>query len=439
MKRVLPCLFFIANFLMVSFFWFLTLQSRLTAHDTNFYLEAGRLTGLWGTYAILSQFLLLSGAPWVERAWGFDWLTRVHRWVGYFAAVCILSHPAFLAFGFASGAGQSFWGQLAQFMTWKDMLPAGVAYGVFVVVLFMLFERVRKAVKYEVWFLIHAGIYGVILLAFAHELTIGADLTDSHYFKWYWGMLYGLFLGVFFYFRLLRPVFYLCRHGLYVQKVVKETEDAVSVYIGGRDLRAFKITAGQFFMPRFLAKGFWFEAHPFSFSCAHNPDYLRVTVKKLGDYTARLPLLPPGTPVMIDGPFGIFTVDRTKRDKVLLIGGGVGVAPIRSVAEKFADMGKDVAIFYGNQNLRTIALKAELDELMRRYAHVKAYYVMYDDPAWEGRKGFITADLIRELCPDAAQRDAFVCGPPLMMKSMLKILPDLGISRERIYYERFSF
>ena len=84
----------------------------------------------------------------------------------------------------------------------------------------------------------------------------------------------------------------------------------MSLRITGRDLDRLRARAGQFFLWRFLTAALWGTAHPFSLSAAPDGRSLRITVKGLGDHTARIAQIPPGTRVVAEGPFGVFTDER---------------------------------------------------------------------------------------------------------------------------------
>jgi predicted ferric reductase len=78
----------------------------------------------------------------------------------------------------------------------------------------------------------------------------------------------------------------------------------------------------------------WWGSHPFSLSEAPDGQSLRITVKALGDYSRDLRAVRPGTRVVAEGPFGVFTDEHRRRDRALLIGGGIGVAPVRALLEE---------------------------------------------------------------------------------------------------------
>ena len=107
----------------------------------------------------------------------------------------------------------------------------------------------------------------------------------------------------------------------------------VSVICQGQHLDRLAVSGGQFFFWRFLTPDMWWQAHPYSLSALPQPPYIRLTVKGVGDHSAALARLRPGTRVAIEGPYGIFTRHSQRRSRVLLIAAGIGVTAVRALLE----------------------------------------------------------------------------------------------------------
>ncbi|MBN2145317.1 MAG: hypothetical protein JW774_11910 [Candidatus Aureabacteria bacterium] len=190
---------------------------------------------------------------------------------------------------------------------------------------------------------------------------------------------------------------------------------------------------------RFLAHGFRWHAHLFSISCRPDGIQIRLTIKQRGDFTGSIVKLKPDTPVLIDGPHGIFTSRRGFCPKVILIAGGIGITPFRSLAEEFLSVGKEVVLIYGNLNSAGIALQEELNELAARLvSRFRVIYIMSDESAWLGEKGLINKEKILRLVPDVHQYDVYLFGPPSMMKGLRVALSQMGVPKKQIHYERFA-
>jgi predicted ferric reductase len=195
--------------------------------------------------------------------------------------------------------------------------------------------------------------------------------------------------------------------------------------------------AGQFFKFRFLTHELWWRVHPFSLSAAPNGTYIRVTVKQVGDFTRSLTRLRPGTPVILEGPHGVFTSIRRRRPRALLIAGGIGITPLRALIEEMPQRKNSIALLYRAHSWDDVVFKEELDQLVAARGGVIHYIV--------GQRGgdvhpqpfaprFLAASV-----PDLRDRDVFVCGPREMVDDVITSLRALRVPAAHVHCERFAF
>ena len=414
--------------------------NQLTGEAVGQLLAYGRLAGLLAAFAILLQLILTGRVKWVESVFGLDRLSRLHHILGFSLVLLLVMHPVLVTIAHAK---QSDSGIIAQFVdfckNWEDVLAAAVGLGLMIFAIIVSIAIIRKHLRYETWHIIHMTFYISIALAFGHQLAVGSDFTGNRYFAGYWYALYIITFGNLIYYRIIRPLWKFNRHRFTVTGIVTESADVTSVHIGGREMASFKIKAGQFMMLRFLAKGFRWQSHPFSMSCLPDGKHLRVTIKQLGDFTRKIPDLNPGTKVIIDGPHGIFTARKCLSPNAVMIAGGIGITPIRSLAEELLQAGRNVHLIYSNRTRESIVFRRELDELAAAFpGKIKLTYVISEDPAWQGERGRLDRDKTARLVPDTKECDFYLCGPPPMMKSMRLSLLSLGVRSGKIHYERFS-
>jgi ferredoxin-NADP reductase len=162
-------------------------------------------------------------------------------------------------------------------------------------------------------------------------------------------------------------------------------------------------------------------------------------MKAVGDFTTALPpALRPGTRVLIDGPYGVFTAERLHKEKVLFIAGGIGITPIRSIMESLENSQKDMMLLYGNRSETDIVFGSELGAIVAK-AGAKMIHILSNDPAYAGEKGIVDLEKIKRLVPDIMDRDVYVCGPPPMMNGVLATLANLGLPRSQVHFEKFAF
>jgi len=139
--------------------------------------------------------------------------------------------------------------------------------------------------------------------------------------------------------------------------------------------------------------------------------------------------------VFIEGPYGAFTALHQVREASLLIAGGVGITPIRSLLEESVG---SVVVLYRVQNMTDAVLLPELQALARDRGarlHVLTGRTGAGDPP---NTPFEPANLAA-LVPDILHRDVFVCGPPAMTNAVLRSLRALNVPRLQVHSERFGF
>jgi predicted ferric reductase len=397
----------------------------------------GQLTALLGTYLALLGILLMSRSPWLDQALGADRLTAVHRWIGFGTLWLIGGHVVLTTAGYAMGMGIAWLDQGATFLTsYPYVLMAAVALGLFAMLAISSLRAARRRASYETWFGLHLYAYLAVALGFAHQLAVGTDFLADPLARAYWSGLYAFTAASVLVFRVGQPLYISLRHRLRVARVAPEAPGVVSVYVTGRDLQRLAVRSGQFFQWRFLGRPGWWRHHPFSLSAAPNGQYLRVTIKDLGDDTKELQRLRVGTPVLVEGPYGVLTAARRSRRRVLLIGAGIGIAPLRALLEDLpADCG-DIALIYRARSPRDLVLGEEI-EALARLRGATVYYLV-------GRRGAdlppdpLDASVLVSLVPDIREREVFLCGPRSMTDALRPRLRFLGLSDGQIHGEHFA-
>jgi predicted ferric reductase len=398
----------------------------------------GQITALLGTDAALAQILLMSRSPWLESAFGMRALAHWHRWLGFTTVTLICAHVVFTTIGYALGDHTSVPHEAWTIVTtypWMLMATAGTA--LLVAIALTSLRAARARLRHETWHFVHLYAYLAIALSFGHQLAVGSDLANDPVAQGYWVALYLAVIASVVCFRVLGPLRRSLRHDLRVERVVAEAPGVVSVYVGGRDLHELPVRAGQYFVWRFLTGDGWWHAHPFSLSSPPNGDHLRITVRAVGEHTHSLARLTPGTRVIVEGPYGVFTSLRRTRPRVLLVAGGIGITPLRALLDEMPRGKGAVVLLYRARSWDAVIFRDELDALVRERGGTVHYIV--------GRRGVdIHADplaprFIRQAVPDVQQRDAFVCGPPAMEEAVQRSLEKLGVPERQIHREHFAY
>lgn len=399
----------------------------------------GQVTALLGTYLALIQIVLMSRSPWLDQQYGMERIAFWHRWVGFSCIWLLVAHAFFTTLGYALGDGSTFFGEAWTLLTtYPYVLMGTVALALLVGVGFVSMRAAQKRISYETWYGIHLYVYLAIALGFGHELVVGSDFANDPVARGYWIALYVLTLALIVIFRVSEPIRTTLRHRFRVANVVQEAPDTVSVYVTGRDLDRLPVRAGQYFIWRFLHWDGWWRAHPFSLSAAPNGEYLRLTIKGIGDYSRRLLRLKPGTPVFAEGPYGALTGARRRRSRVLLIAGGIGITPLRALMEELPAGRANLTLLYRARDWNDVVFREELEELARERGARIQYLVgsrgtgnLPDDPLGPAS--------LRRLVPDVRQRDIYICGPIPMMEAVKHNLHQLRVPPAQIHTERFSY
>ncbi|HTT92454.1 MAG TPA: ferredoxin reductase family protein [Acidimicrobiales bacterium] len=396
---------------------------------------AGRVTGLVGTYLIVIEVLIMGRVPWLDRAIGMDRLVVWHRRNGEYAICLLVAHAVLIIWGYAVTAHEGLVKETTSVvLSYPDMLAATVGLGLLVLVGVLSARAVRRRVSYQTWYFVHLYTYIALALSFAHQFNTGVDFATHPLNRAIWIVMYGVVAALLIGYRVVRPITNMARHRFVVVGTVSEGPGLTSVYVSGRRLWDLDAEAGQFFMWRFLTRDGWWQAHPFSLSAAPNGRWLRLTAKTLGDHSGRLARLRPGTKVMLEGPYGNFTRHRRRRRKVLLIGAGVGITPLRALFETFAVPGADVALLYRASHPDELALRRELDEIAAK-RKAKIFYLV--GPRDEHPE-YLTPAHLQLLVRDIGQRDVYVCGPGGFTEMVSSSLHDLGLPGRQVHTESFE-
>ena len=426
--------FVVANVAIITALWLNHGGLPHRASAANVYLALGQLTALYGTFAALVQVLLMARVPWLDRRFGMDRLAKWHKWTGFSLAWTLLAHVIFSTMGWAIGDGK---GNIGEFLslnaTENTVLLATIGFVLLAVVAFSSVRIARRKLSYELWFWVHLLAYVMLVVSFPHIVVLGSDF-DHH--KWntrYWVVLYALMVGAVVVHRLGGPMRNFLRHSFQVGGVTNEAEGVASLHITGKRLDRLHIGAGQFVIVRFLSRGWWFKAHPFSVSGVR-PGSLRLTVKDLGNDSGRISRLHVGTRVIVEGPYGAFTQSARSKKRVFLIAGGIGITPIRALFEQLHGGPGDVTLLYRAPAEDHLLFRDELDTI----AAIRGFDVHYVCGSRHQHDAVFDPENLERIAPGLTERDVYICGPTDMVHAAKRGLRDAGVKANRIHHEDFA-
>ncbi|MFF4650668.1 ferric reductase-like transmembrane domain-containing protein [Streptomyces sp. NPDC001380] len=396
---------------------------------------AGRITGLLAGYAAPLLVLLMARLPLLERGVGADRLARWHAMGGRYMISLVAAHVVLTIWGYALTNRHGVAGETVDIVLhYPEMLKATAATLLLFGTAAVSARAARRRLGYEVWYYLHLATYAAVALGFAHQLANGADFVSSAPARAAW---YGLYLGtaaLLGWYRLLVPFRLDRRHRLRVAEVRPEGPGTVSVFLTGRHLEELRAEPGQFFRLQFLAPGLRWAANPYSLSAPVHPRYLRFTVKDLGGHSRAAARLRPGTRVRAEGPYGAFTAARRRSRKVLLLGAGVGITPLRALFETLPAAPGDLTLVYRASRAEDLLFRGELEAIAAGRGAARHYLV--------GRRAEVgeplNPDTLRRLVPDLAAHDVYLCGPDAMAETAVRALRAAGVRRSRIHHESFA-
>ncbi|MDC7247781.1 MAG: 2Fe-2S iron-sulfur cluster binding domain-containing protein [Sphaerochaetaceae bacterium] len=151
--------------------------------------------------------------------------------------------------------------------------------------------------------------------------------------------------------------------------------------------------------------------------------------------------LKEGDTVSINGPYGDFFLRDTDRD-MICIAGGSGMAPLKSIILDMAEKKstRKVRYFFGARSKRDLFLLDEMKAIekdMPSFKFIPALSEPLEEDNWDGEVGLIT-DVVGRLTENASESEAYLCGSPGMIDACIKVLKELGMPEERIYYDKFA-
>jgi len=182
--------------------------------------------------------------------------------------------------------------------------------------------------------------------------------------------------------------------------------------------------------------------HPFSFSSSPTEEGFIEFTKKFTDseYSQALKSLKPGDKIEIDAPYGQFTFTG-EYPKICMLAGGIGITPFWSICKYCADkkISAKLILIYGNRQQSDIAFYEDLNTLQMSNSKLNVFFVLTQpNDSWQGLTGIINADLIKKQVDNYQEYVYYVCGPPVMVEAMKKVIKELGLPIDKLKLEALS-
>ena len=403
---------------------------------------AGIIAGLIGTDLILVMLVLAARIPIIDRTFGQDVAITLHRRLGKPALYLILGHGVVLTLGYALTDGLSVIEETLALYTSGDMLLALLGTVLLILVVGTSLIAVRRHIAYEAWHLIHLLSYAAVLVAVPHQLSAGQVLADGTLQRAYW---IGLYLAAFAsigWFRFAIPVVKTLRHRIRVDTVEVIAPGVFSLHLSGRKLHRLNATGGQYAIWRFWSGSTWWHAHPISFSAVPTDRHLRITIRELGGGTSRLSRVRSGTPVSIEGPYGIFTDSARTAPNLAIVAAGIGITPARALLEHGGlRPGEATVLLRGTDSSQTY-LWSETEKLVHR-SDGRLFGMIgarpHGIPSWMSAEAVSRGVTLSSVFPQLLESDLYVCGPTPWADLVMRDAKAAGLPDHQIHVERFDW
>ena len=419
----------------------LALTARVSPSDP--WEKAAAALGMVALAAMAIQFVTSGRFEIVSGRMGIDKIMAFHKVAAWWVLIAVVLHPlAYVAPTFIEDAklGQE---RLVAYLTLPHYRTGVIAWAA--IVTLVLSSALRNVLPwpYEVWRATHI-ILGLVAIGggLHHAITTGRfaslGLTQSYWWLITAAIIAGI--AILYGYRWLK----LHKKPWRLASVTRRADRLWELDIQPADgTPQLEYHAGQFVWMTEGSRRFPLFDHPFSIADSPNRPGISLIVKEVGDFTRNIGALKPGTPIGIDGPYGEFSLEAHPSDAVLLVAGGVGIAPVMGILRDMVARRdpRPVRLAYAVGAVSNLAC---VDEIEAAAAGLDLKYLLIVEEAtekWQGAVGRLDRARLESLLEglDLHNTVALMCGPGPMVSAVSDTLLDVGMPMENVIYERFDY
>ena len=404
-----------------------------------FLVEFSVALGFVGLSILALQFALIARFKVVAAPFGIDALLRYHRQISYVALAFVVAHPVLLFI-----ADSKYWPLLK---VWSAPWRARFAFTSVVLLLVLIalsVWRKRLRLSYEWWQASH-GIIAVLVVLFAllHASLVGFYVTGIVRHVVYDGSI-GALIFLLAWIRIISPTDPAAPPvaGGRRQRRGRQLGDA-----GDRAGRSRRVPVRPGPVRLDHDRPLAVLDHPASVLVLLDGRPATRRQRRDDDQGGRRlhrhhPAVRPGARVYVDGPHGVFSMDRRQAPGYVFIAGGIGVTPLYSMLLTMREREdvRPVTLLYANAVEDDIVFRDELAALDASMPNLEVVYVLDRPPdGWHGESGRITAELLQRRLPAQFLRyEYLICGPEVMMDAMEDALIAVGVPFRQVSTERLD-
>jgi len=390
-------------------------------------VNVSSLLGFLGLALAGLQMIPVAKMNWLADALDMDKVYSSHHLFSILSIVLVLMHPLILLVTnkvFRSGF----------------TLTSGWI-GLAAMALIGLTSVLRKKLKlgYVSWLGLHNLLTAIILVFGLWHMFKVSYYMQLPLVRWVWYIEIAVWVGLIVYIRLIHPLA-VGKKPFKVESVEAQPNAVYSLNLLPDGHDGVPFNAGQIAWISTGNSPWVLSRNPFSYagSDVAPGGRVRFAIKELGDFTSTIKDLKPGDRVYVDGPYGHFNAHKKETQAgLVLIAGGIGVAPVMSIVNSLADTNdtRPVYVFYGDYNedsaLYLDEFAAASEKINMKLINVLEKPLNEDYPY----PGYITSDLMKSVLPENYKDFYyFVCGPEPMLRAMEKNFVALGITESQVHF-----
>lgn len=404
---------------------------------------AAAALGLVALAAMAVQFVTSGRFETVSGRLGIDKIMAFHKVAAWWVLLALILHPLFFVLPTWLDNPALGMERLTAYLTLPQYRTGVVALGALLALVLTSALRNRLPWRYEVWRASHL-VFGITAIGTGlhHAVSAGRFSAAGPVYGFWWvvGLCAAAVIATLYGWRWLM----LHRRPWRLASVTRRAERMWELDIQPDPQNPpWPYRAGQFVWMTEGSRRFPLFDHPFSIADSPQRPGLSLIVKEAGDFTNGIGTLAPGTVIGIDGPYGEFTLDTHAGEGVLLLAGGVGIAPIMGLLRDLVARrdSRPIRLAYAAGNPANFACLAEI-EAAKAVLDLQVMLLSEEGgEGWPGLIGRLDHERLRGLLDglDPASTVAFICGPGPMVTGTSNALGDLGLPMKNILYERFDY
>jgi predicted ferric reductase len=379
---------------------------------------------MWWQVVLGDRFILAQFIP------DYFSILSLHKQIGKYGLLLAFLHPFWQIYNYSESL--NFLYKISFSDHFQTYVTLGrIAFFIFIII-WVTSALLRSKLNFRPWLYIHYLVYPMLALIFLHSIQNGTFLIHYPLLKAYWLF----FMISFFLVSTHRFLIYfnLNRH---TYKLINKSQATPNITFYTFAPTNQKITpkVGQYIYLRSSASS---EAHPFTvMQFNHQNSRITLGIKTEGNFTKKLKKIEVGSQVYLDGPYGVFTRQAHNSDPKVIIAGGIGITPFIDLINKYSN--NNTFLFYSNRTISEAVLRDKLKSILNNnYLDIISRQNTNEHLVVNGR---LSAQIIsKHLKPDLLKSaNFFVCGSSGFMKSIISDLINLGVDRQIIFSEEFSF